>query len=70
VVPAAVRETISYPATVITGTAPPAAGGGTVCWMMATLATARATQAVLANAPHFVLPRQNRAATRSGQSAE
>ena len=47
----------------------PGAGAGTAAWNTATATTAAATHSVAASAPHFVLPRQNSAATSSGESA-
>ena len=67
--PLAARVINSTPPSANTTTARPGAGAGTTVWITATPITAAAVQSVLASAPHFVLPDQNRAATSRGARA-
>src|SRR2546425_12993342 len=68
-VPPDVRATRSRPPADHTTVGGPRDGAGTIAWKTATAATPAADQAVTARAPHFVLPRQNRAATSRGARA-
>src|SRR5262245_53971679 len=68
-VPDGVRLRRSYPPHEKTTVALPGGGAGTVAWNTATATTAASTHSVDARAPHFVLPFQNSAAIRSGDSA-
>ena len=54
----------------ITDTVVPGGGAGTTDWITATVSTPAAVHTVVASAPHFVLPFQKRAATKSGDNAE
>jgi hypothetical protein len=68
-VPPGVRESTSHPPSLPKTTDGPGAGAGTKCWNNATANTENATHTVTAKAPHFVLPFQKSAATKSGESA-
>src|SRR6266545_2709026 len=68
-VPPGVRDRPSAPPMVQTTDGGPGAGAGTTCWKIAMATTAAAVHSVTANAPHFVLPFQNSAATSNGESA-
>src|SRR5258706_10568827 len=69
-VPPGVRARRSSPPTDHTKTGGPGGGAGTTAWKTATPITPAADHKVEASAPHFVLPRQKRAATRRGASEE
>ena len=59
---------ISAPPTVQTGMVTPGGGAGMTACSRATPAIVAAVQITTASAPHFVLPRQNSAATSRGSS--
>jgi len=68
-VPPGVRDNTSTPPGAHKIVGGPGAGAGTIACNTATAATASAVQTVTANAPHFVLPFQNNAATNNGDNA-
>src|SRR6476620_5885909 len=68
-VPPCVLESTSQPPSFPKTMDGPGAGAGTNRWKSATATTENATQTVTDSAPHFVLPFQNSAATKSGESA-
>src|SRR5260221_11585112 len=69
-VPPLVRASRSSPPTDQTRTGGPGGGAGTTAWKTATPITPPADHRVEASAPHFLLPRQTRAATSRGASEE
>ena len=68
-VPPGVRDKTWTPPSAHTTVGGPGAGAGTIACNTATATTATTVQRVTASAPHLVLPRQNNAATRSGDNA-